>query len=255
MIDIVTLPGYHVPTLRKCGCGGEAGMVIARCDPAAKAAAERLARGSRLPFAAIAAETGLAAATIRSWSARLGWRPARRRMRRSLEPATWSDALRAATARLYRTPEVDLGDLALALGVPHSRAEAVFAACKLTGRRWACTDAPAGVEGRALRKALHGHIGRQIARFDAALLDGAAAHLDTARVLRDLGGLKRLLDELDHDEPGGGGDGNLPGTDDARDLPALRAAIAGRYAAFAGERADAGLPSEPAAPPPAGAGG
>ncbi|WP_204276985.1 hypothetical protein, partial [Escherichia coli] len=36
------------------------------------------------------------------------------------------------------------------------------------------------------------------------------------------------------------------------DLPALRAEIARRYAAFAGERTDAGLPGEPSGPAGAG---
>lgn len=134
-------------------------------------------------------------------------------------------------------------------------------------------DLPSTVE---VERALRAHVARQIARFDEALRDealrdedpgrpspggpspgkGDPGKVDSARVLRDLGGLKRLLDDLlanererahatrrdaDTDE---GRDG--PADIDA-DLPALRAAIAARYAACLGERPDAGLPGGPAA--------
>ncbi|MGU3605172.1 hypothetical protein ACLBYC_27450, partial [Methylobacterium brachiatum] len=88
-------------------------------------------------------------------------------------------------------------------------------------------DPEAAADPPTLRAHLRAHIARQIAAFDAALNGEGAAVLDSARVLRDLGGLKRLLDEM------APGDGREGGDDDTEpDLPALRAEIARRYAGF-----------------------
>lgn len=173
-----------------------------------RAAVETLMRGTTSSAVEIAARTGIRVRTIRAWNRRFGWRPPR--------PGP------APTAR---------HDLA----------------------------------GRDLNLALRDHIARQIARFDAALRSDPPPAIDSAKVLRDLGGLKRLLDDLSATDPSGTG---LDATDNAgerrhatsgdgagrlgddragEDLPALRAAIAARYAACVGERADAGLPREPAA--------
>ncbi|KOX56963.1 hypothetical protein ADL19_10125 [Streptomyces purpurogeneiscleroticus] len=85
-----------------------------------------------------------------------------------------------------------------------------------------------------LRTHLRAHILRQIAAFDATLSGVGPAARDSARILRDLGGLKRLLDTVDADRARSageeGGDGSEP------DLPALRAEIARRYAGFIGGR-------------------
>ncbi|KNY22052.1 hypothetical protein AKJ13_13900 [Methylobacterium sp. ARG-1] len=88
-------------------------------------------------------------------------------------------------------------------------------------------DLEAAADPPILRAHLRAHIARQIAAFDAALNGEAAAVLDSARVLRDLGGLKRLLDEMAPGDGREGGDG-----DTEPDLPALRAEIARRYAGF-----------------------
>lgn len=193
-------------------CEGEAAMIPAPHPAVLRQAAEALVRGSRRPIASIAAELGLPTGTVKTWCLRGGWRTKRG----------------GAARRTSRT-----------------------------GRR----DAPEGgspLDGAALRAALRRHVARQIAQFDAAL--EADAVPDSARVLRDLGGLKRLLDELAvHDRSDAGGrhvEGAGPDDDGGSgagepDLPALRAEIARRYAAFAGERPDGCLPGEPAADPAA----
>jgi len=217
-------------------------MILTRIDPARKAAAETLFRETDRTVAEIAAETGLLAATLRKWSLRGAWRPPRVRS----APAGWSAPRCAALARIDRVHGVTRDDLAAVLGLSRRRAPMHFAACGLPEAPSQPTPGPA-----ALRLALRTHIARQIARFDADLTD-AGPGLDSARVLRDLGGLKRLLDDLDPDPPSNRSEadaesGAADGPDDT-DLPALRAQIAQRYAAFMGERPDAGLPGEPAAP-------
>ena len=244
-----------------------------------RAAVAAAMRGTRRSVRDIATETGVAEATIRSWNRRAGWRPVAVAGPRGLDPLRWTAARRAAVARLYRQPWVDIADLAHAMGLPGRRAEALFAACGLEGRRPGVVADATGPEtdpGR-LRAALRAHIARQILRFDAALnaesgddpknfdpknfdpknydpKNAGPKRFDSARVLRDLGGLKRLLDDLEaslrsepHATRGESQDGDA-------DLPALRARIAQRYAAFVGERPDAGLPREPAAGPDPGPG-
>lgn len=225
-------------------------------SPAKRAAVERLLRETDLTYVAIEAETGVSQKTVCSWNLRCGWRRSTRAVARRLNPADWPAARLDAVTRLYDNPGIDPGDLAVALGATPLSAPGLFKACGLARSRKAPAkgDGPPlegpALDARSLRLALRGHIGRQIARFDAALLGPGSAALDTARVLRDLGGLKRLLDEAEADarpDQAGGGDA----ADDADadlDLPALRAEIAGRYATFAGERPDAGLPGEPAGP-------
>lgn len=230
-------------------------------DPAIRNAAEALMRDSDLPVPAIAAQVGAKPSTIRCWNRRFNWRPLQRSLVRIPAPAAWPAARRAAVARLYRQPLVEIGDLAVVMGAPRPRAVALFETMGLTGRRPGdfLGDGAPGQASPGLRAALRHHIARQIVRFDAALSD-PPPNLDTARILRDLGGLKRLLDEADlHDSKAGGAHGT-DGSDAARDsgpgesgravdLPALRAQIAQRYAAWSGAGAPAGLPGEPAAAP------
>ena len=217
---------------------------------------ERLVRTTDRTLAAIARETGLHPGTVKGWNRRRGWRPLARRLRRN-DPTLWSASRRLAVETLHRNPDIALADLAAALGVGRSGASAFFKACGLGGRPRAPRMAGTGRTGGDLRATLRGHIARQVERFDAALK--GEAPLDSSKVLRDLGGLKRLLDDLDADDKMRGQDhgadtgagGTEGGAVDPRtlDLPALRAQIARRYAAFAGERAVAGLPGEPAAGP------
>jgi len=235
-------------------------MKLVPVDAARKAQAEALFRETSKTPAEIAADTNLNAGTLRKWCRREAWRPATART----APAAWSPARCAALARIDRAYGVTRGDLAVVLGLTRSTAPALFSACGLPEAADGPPPGPA-----TLRVALRTHIARQIAGFDAALKD-AAPGLDSARVLRDLGGLKRLLDDLDasprsgpdderSESPVASGDaGSDPDLSDAdlsgADLPALRAQIARRYAAFVGERPDAGLPGEPAARPDPGAG-
>jgi hypothetical protein len=233
-----------------------------------RGAVEAAMRDTARPVTAIAAETGVRVTTIRTWNKRFGWRPAAATASTAFTPARWKPARRAAVARLYREDWIDIGDLAQALGVARHRAEALFAQCGLEGRRPGEVGRALGLDTdpRRMRAALRAQIARQILHFDAAL-NGAAGvpAFDSARVLRDLGGLKRLLDETTDDGRGerdgsasgdGGGSSGDRFADDrpADDLPALRAEIARRAEALGGERADAGPAGEPAAGPDPGPG-
>ena len=114
-----------------------------------------------------------------------------------------------------------------------------------------CAADPGRVRARLLM-----HIERQIERFDAALDGDPPPGFDSGKVLRDLGGLKNLLDDMtatDRAVRGGGAEdaGGRPLS--VADLVAMRADIARRYAAFAAAAPDDGLlePALPGASPPA----
>jgi len=101
-------------------------------------------------------------------------------------------------------------------------------------------------DARRLRAQLRAHIERQIARFDAALdAEVSPAGFDSGKVLRDLGGLKNMLDDMkaaDRAARQGGTDG-AAGRPPLRasDLVAMRTDIARRYAAFAATEPDDGV--------------
>jgi hypothetical protein len=205
--------------------------------PEQRATVEQLLRETALSVAEISARTGVKPATILTWNARAGWlRP--RRWRHDIA-ARWPAPRRAALARLLSETRNDPGDVAEAAGVGRTAAERLLSSCGVARREPpAEPEAPdaAAEPGRpdpeaadppTLRAQLRAHIARQIAAFDAALNGEGAAVLDSARVLRDLGGLKRLLDET---APGDGREDGDGGT--GPDLPALRADIARRYAGF-----------------------
>ncbi|WP_232631682.1 hypothetical protein [Methylobacterium sp. Leaf118] len=107
------------------------------------------------------------------------------------------------------------------------------------------------VTAKRLRARLLTHVARQIDRLDA-VLDAAepSAGLDSGKVLRDLVGLKHLLDELMVGNGGGDGASGPP-----LDVVALRADIARRYAAFAADEPDDGVFVPSAAETPAPPGG
>ncbi|AWI88224.1 hypothetical protein C0214_08145 [Methylobacterium sp. DM1] len=105
-------------------------------------------------------------------------------------------------------------------------------------------------DAKRLRARLRTHIERQIERFDAALnAEPPPTGFDSGKVLRDLGGLKNLLDDMkaaDRTVREGGTDGAAGRLSlSATDLVAMRTDIARRYAAFAAAEPDAGVP-EPA---------
>ena len=102
----------------------------------------------------------------------------------------------------------DPGDVTLALGLgrltPDMMVTAFGTALRLLAEVLVRPDRGAATDPPTLRAALRAHIGRQIAAFDAALRGEGAAVIDSARVLRDLGGLKRLLDDVGADDRRGG---------------------------------------------------
>ncbi|WP_027171562.1 hypothetical protein [Methylobacterium sp. 10] len=221
---------------------------------------EQLMRTTSMTGREIAERTGVRPQTISTWNRQHGWREGVSDAARRLDPGAWAPARRRAVAKLYGMAEVETATLAVALGGTVVGAPALFRACGFE-RRPRASPVPHPPKGGAppsaarvtenLGEALRAHIGRQIARFDAALTGETPPGLDSAKVLRDLGGLKRLLDDLSGDDrERNHATSRLP-ADDTRedDLPALRAAIAARYAACCGERPDAGLPGEPAAAP------
>lgn len=224
--------------------------------PELRAEAERLMRETDRTQLSIARELGIPPSTLGRWNLCGRWRTPRLRLAH-LNPTTWPQARREAVARLYYEPRVAPPDLARALGVGRLSAAAFFRTLGfgVRRRRAGATTAPApldpalAADGPALRAALRGHIARQIAAFDAALSGEGAAVVDSARVLRNLGGLKRLLDELSLEREDG--DGGAHGADD---LPALRAALARRLAARPGRGGPRPRARRPAGPGAAGAG-
>lgn len=229
--------------------------------PEVRDAVARLMRETDLSMRAIALTTGLSLTTIVNWNRKEGWRPVRTRGQR------WAAALPrlAALERLSRArsarPAPALRDETTPIVEALAPAEAAREAAREPAREPA-RDAGGGAAERGaadlptLRANLRAHVGRQIAAFDAALRGEGAAVIDSARVLRDLGGLKRLLDDLDGEGDDGGHDASGapgPARDRDLDLPALRASIARRYARLLAERPDGGVPGAPAGAAPAGA--
>ena len=247
-----------------------------------RAEAERLLRETDLTTTQVADATGVKVSTVRYWLYRGALRRPTGLGGRNPPPRAWPPGRRAAVARLYHEPRVDPGDLAEAIGAERAFAGLLFEQCGLAdrgavgaragGRRRLPPVDPAQAPSRHdLDAALRGHIARQIAALDAALLarlaGGAeaggtgAGGLDAGRALRDLAGLRRLLEACgepgraprarrgDDDCDGGGRDGGGGTHGDAPlDLAALREEIARRLEAYAAEAGPAGVPGGPAGP-------
>ncbi|GEP09614.1 hypothetical protein [Methylobacterium gnaphalii] len=156
-----------------------------------------LLEDSDLSMVAIAAQTGVPVATVRLWNSQARIRPWTRASRLETNPRYWTKRRVAAAARLLGRGDLDPGDLAEAMGVKRDETGVLMLACGLTAVRAPATrPLPAGAPDLAdLDAALRYHIARQIAAFDDKLRSAGPAD-DTARLLRDLGGLKRLLDDL-----------------------------------------------------------
>lgn len=198
-----------------------------------RAEALKLLRETDLPFDAISARLGVHPSTVRTWNVRAGWlRPRKHRPR--LLTARWPSARRAALIRLLCTPGADPGDVTEILGLGRLDAAMLASAFGADLPPTLIRRGDPATDPATLRTHLRAHIVRQIAAFDATLSGVGPAARDSARILRDLGGLKRLLDTVDADRARSageeGGDGSEP------DLPALRAEIARRYAGFVGGR-------------------
>ncbi|MCJ2072487.1 helix-turn-helix domain-containing protein [Methylobacterium sp. J-030] len=212
-------------------------MPLCAAHPAERRAAVlQLLRETDLPITEIAARTGIKPRTIKSWNARDGWpRPPHWHS----VFLRWSTSRRQAVARLLSQPGNDPADIAAALGFGHSRTECLSAAIRLTPLTQSTAGDPTPtIDAANLLTHLRAHIARQIAAYDAALSQEGVALAESARILRDLGGLKRLLDEIDAEGAcGATGEGGDDGSE--RDLPALRAEIARRYDGFVGRGAPA----------------
>ncbi len=185
-----------------------------------RAEAERLLRETDLTTTQIADRTGVKVSTVRYWLYRGGLRRPTGLGGRNPPPRAWTPGRRAAVARLYHVPRVDPGDLAEAIGAERAHAGLLFEQCGLADRaaigavprghrRLPPVDPESAPSAHALDAALRGHIARQIAALDAALiasLEGGqesngrgaggpeAGRFEAGRALRDLAGLKRLPD-------------------------------------------------------------
>lgn len=216
-------------------------------DPQTRATVEAMIRAGDLSSETIAARGGVPLSTVHSWKRRIV-RPKRAGAKPDpLDPGGWPARRRKAVLRLLGEPGVDPCDVAGALGGRRDAAASLRRALGLGNepRRSAKSRAVPSVGD--LNAALRSHIARQIAALDAQL-DVDEPARDSGKVLRDLGGLKRLLDEL-AEETRTDRDGEADGEPE-EDLAVLRARIARRYAAFAPDWAERSLCGEPAAAPP-----
>ncbi len=188
--------------------------------PAAlRAEAQRLLADRSLTVGAIARRLGVSAPTIAGWNRRYGVRLPRPHPRTLKE---WRPTRREAMSRLLAVPEIDPGDVAEAAGFARDSADmllATFGAAPWRGSNGEGADTP------PLRARLRAHIGRQIAVLDAALSAPERTGFDSSKVLRDLGGLKRLLDDLDSDGEGEGAVHDEPARSDDPSGPADPAAL------------------------------
>lgn len=163
-----------------------------------RAEALKLLRETDLPFDAISARLGVHPSTVRTWNVRAGWlRPRKHRPR--LLTARWPAARRAALIRLLCTPGADPGDVTEILGLGRLDAAMLASAFGADLPPTLIRRGDPATDPATLRTHLRAHILRQIAAFDATLSGVGPAARDSARILRDLGGLKRLLDTVDAD--------------------------------------------------------
>lgn len=194
----------------------------------------RLRGDPSLSNRSVARSGGIPERTVRAWRRTAGNCP---QQTASFDPAALPPKRREAVARLLAVSGVDPRDVATALGAPKKAAPALRKAFGLRRRRPVARKAAAGADAgphdlAELDASLRAHLGRQIAAFDARLRRGEAE--DSAKVLRDLGGLKKLLDDLAA-RASANGRGEADGEPE-QDLAALRDRVARRCAAILRER-------------------
>lgn len=215
--------------------------------PPASQRAEALAllQDASLSVSEVARRVGVSRQTVERWNGRAGIRP--RHLRRRIV-SNWPPARQEAALRILLAGRIDPADLAEAVGFAREYGRLLLSALGAAdrvepGRIASDRMGEGSVHPRRLRARLRAHIGRQIAALDAALTD-APAGLDSAKVLRDLGGLKRLLDDLgegaaadDHDARKGeprDEPARSVQIDPERDLDEIRVDIARRFERFVG---------------------
>ena len=226
--------------------------------PETRSTAEALIREG-IAVAEIAKRIGLPFGTVYRWKRSLAAPKGRRRAIHPVCPDAWPARRRAAVGRLLARPEVDANDLAQALGGTRREGRDLKRALGVPRlRRPAVRKAAPGLGD--LNTALRAHLGRQIAALDTRLKVDDRKEFDSGKALRDLGGLKRLLDQLAEAEQGRDGgkrkigrardeDGDADGGAQ-EDLAVLRDRIARRIAAFAGDWPPDRVSGEPAAAAP-----
>jgi transposase-like protein len=200
-----------------------------RHPPATREAALRAVRVEGLSAADAARSHGVSSASLRRW---LAAPTGDAGPMEGPDPEGWSAALRAAAARVHDNPTVAARDWAVLLGWPPTAAGRLARRCGFPARPSA-ERRPLGWETAELGRRLRRRLAQHIAALDADLADGPA-ETDAAKVLRDLGGLKRLFDDLRGTEEPDGRAASCDGdaAPDAGDLAALRTTIARRAAAF-----------------------
>ena len=208
--------------------------IAPRHPPTKRNAAAELMRETDLTVEAIAAKLGVPYTTVCRWNQSYNWRPWLQRRPKAVDSTRWSKPRLAALERVYRQPGVDLGDLAQAVGTDRVRQRAFFRECGFAER--VEPEPEALLEGTSLRRSLRGHGARQIAARDAALGLRRASPAESARMLRDLAALKKLVDEIEPPDEADPLDG--------QSLDELRASIYNRYIANARRRLGEGASDE-----------
>lgn len=152
---------------------------------------------------------------------------------------------RAAIEALLHDTDLSLRAIARQAGVSPDTVARLNREGAIRARRDVAADIASALSLDELAALLRAHVARQIATFDAALRGRRRARIDSARVLRDLGGLRRLLAQLAEDAAERDGHRTGNGAADGeplQDLSALREDLARRAEAFGRERAAPPVP-------------
>lgn len=143
-------------------------------------------------------------------------------------PSRHGAETRAVAEAMLRETDLTMAEIAFRVGVPYSSVE--YWNKHGPGRQGRVSRTTGRARDLAtLDAALRRHIARQIAAFDLRLRAEDAA-LDSAKVLRDVGGLKRLLDDLYERRPPLPHKAASPAS--AEEIGALREELVRRYEGF-----------------------